>query len=486
MFVLILVVGLAQGRAVRLRPRRATRSSGSSRSTGRSARSTSSRCSTPPWPGSVRDGDVDEVAVEAIVLDDLLELRTGDQVPADGIVRTTDGLEIDESLLTGESDPIDKHAGRRGALRQHRRRRGRALPGHPQSATTPTPASSPPRPAGSQLVHSELIDGINTILRFVTWAILPTAAAARAQPVPRPRRLAGGAHRDRRRRRGDGARGSRAAHEHRVRCWPSVTLARRKVLVQELPAVEGLARVDVVCLDKTGTLTDGNIVEFDRLEQLAPDATRSRTRSRRSASDENRNATHGRGRGRVPAPSGDDWERTGSVPFSSARKWSARQLRRPRHLGHRRARDGAGRGVDDDVSRQGRRARGDGTAGPAPRARRRAARRGGAAGRPAAGSRSCCSRSRCARTRPRPSRYFAEQGVTLKVISGDNPQTVGAVAQRVGLPDAGRPVRRPRAARRRRRARRGPRGAHRVRPGHARTRSRRSSRRCSRAATSWR
>ena len=54
----------------------------------------------------------------------------------------------------------------------------------------------------------------------------------------------------------------------------AVTLARRKVLVQELPAVEGLARVDVVCLDKTGTLTEG-IVEFERIELLDPTPTRS-------------------------------------------------------------------------------------------------------------------------------------------------------------------------------------------------------------------
>ena len=51
----------------------------------------------------------------------------------------------------------------------------------------------------------------------------------------------------------------------------AVTLARRNVLVQELPAVEGLARVDIVCLDKTGTLTDGNVV-FDRYEALGPRA----------------------------------------------------------------------------------------------------------------------------------------------------------------------------------------------------------------------
>ena len=58
----------------------------------------------------VRDGTVAEIAVEAVVLDDLVELRAGDQVPADGTVHDADGLEIDESLLTGESDPVDKDA----------------------------------------------------------------------------------------------------------------------------------------------------------------------------------------------------------------------------------------------------------------------------------------------------------------------------------------------------------------------------------------
>ena len=50
----------------------------------------------------VRDGEVQEVVTQAVVLDDLLELRTGDQIPCDGVVRTASGLEVDESLLTGE------------------------------------------------------------------------------------------------------------------------------------------------------------------------------------------------------------------------------------------------------------------------------------------------------------------------------------------------------------------------------------------------
>src|SRR5438552_8510541 len=59
----------------------------------------------------VRDGVVRELPVTDVVLDDLCDLVAGDQVPADGVLRTEDGLEVDESLLTGESDPVSKHEG---------------------------------------------------------------------------------------------------------------------------------------------------------------------------------------------------------------------------------------------------------------------------------------------------------------------------------------------------------------------------------------
>ena len=101
-----------------------------------------------------------------------------------------------------------------------------------------------------------------------------------------------------------------------------VRLAKRQVLVQELPAVEGLARVDVLCIDKTGTLTEGKLA-VDRLEPVAVDEARTRGRARRP-------------RGRRPVAQRDDerdrgalprrrrgWQATDGVPFSSSRKWSA-------------------------------------------------------------------------------------------------------------------------------------------------------------------
>ena len=98
----------------------------------------------------------------------------------------------------------------------------------------------------------------------------------------------------------------------------AVALARRQVLIQELPAVEGLARVDVILLDKTGTLTEGAI-RFQELHALAGDDPVSDALGALAA-DDNRNATMNALCEAFPAP--DGWIRTAATPFSSGRKWS--------------------------------------------------------------------------------------------------------------------------------------------------------------------
>ena len=104
----------------------------------------------------------------------------------------------------------------------------------------------------------------------------------------------------------------------------AVTLARRQVLVQELPAVEVLARVDVVCLDKTGTLTEGSVA-FDRVELLGgSDAGLVAAALGAIAAEEAANATLLAIREAHPAPIG--WTRVGGVAFSSARRWSATEF----------------------------------------------------------------------------------------------------------------------------------------------------------------
>jgi cation-transporting ATPase E len=215
----------------------------------------------------------------------------------------------------------------------------------------------------------------------------------------------------------------------------AVTLARRQVLVQELPAVEGLARVDVVCLDKTGTLTEG-VVQFDGVEvvggsdQALVDAALGAL-----AADENANATLEAIGAARRAP--DGWTRTGAVPFSSGRKWSAAAFgdKGTWVLG---APEMVWPDSGDDV-----RQRADACAAEGNRVLLLAH-----------GEQPLSGEERPSDLRPaalvfleekiRPDaaetlRYFDEQGVSLKVISGDNPRTVGAVARRVELPNAGEP-----------------------------------------------
>src|SRR6266436_9199674 len=118
----------------------------------------------------IRDGAPHEVAVGDLVAGDLVDLRAGDQLVADGVVRASTSLEADESLLTGESEPVDKQAGDRllsGSF---------VAAGSGGYQATGVGADAYARQLAAQArryapVHSELVDGINRILRYVTWAI---------------------------------------------------------------------------------------------------------------------------------------------------------------------------------------------------------------------------------------------------------------------------------------------------------------------------
>jgi cation-transporting P-type ATPase E len=379
----------------------------------------------------VRDGETSEISVDDVVLDDLVELRSGDQIAADGIVRATTALQVDESLLTGESDPVDKETG------DHVLSGSFVVAGSGRFQATAVGDDAYARKLATEarrfaLARSELIDGINRILRYVTWAIAPVAVLLLVSQY--------NANDDWR----DAVSGTVAGIVGMVPQGlvlltsvafgvAAVTLARRKVLVQELPAVEGLARVDVVCFDKTGTLTDGNIV-FDRVERLDDQAPVEAALAALAA-EEDRNATLSA----IAAafPSTDSWTRTGFVPFSSARKWSAATfgehgtwvLGAPELVWA--GRDGAVSEKAERLAATGQRvlllartdAPLDGDSLP-PEMRPAALVLFEEQVRPDAAEALA---------------YFAEQGVALNVISGDSPQTVGAVAARVGMPRADNP-----------------------------------------------
>jgi cation-transporting P-type ATPase E len=383
----------------------------------------------------VRDGDVAEIAVEHVVQDDLLILRAGDQIVADGVVRTTRGLEIDESLLTGEADPVsaqDGDAVLSGSV---------VVAGSGTVQVTAVGASSFASRLTAEarrftVTSSELVRGINRILRYVTVAIIVTAPFLFLSQL---------------RATSDWRVAVRGAVAGLVGMVPeglvlltslafmaaAVTLGRRRILVRELPAVEGLARVDVMCVDKTGTLTDGHLV-FTGLERLDRGVTAVEEALGALAAEDGANATALELRAHFPTPAG--WTATATVPFSSSRKWSAASF------------DGRGSWVLGAPEMML-----PGIASAADVAARADAMAAG-------GSRTLLVahspeplngphlppglhaaaiitfEERVRRDAATTLRYFADQGVGVRVISGDNPRTVGVIARRVGLPGALEPV----------------------------------------------
>jgi cation-transporting ATPase E len=386
----------------------------------------------------VRDGEVVEVALGEVVEDDLVELRAGDQVPADGEVVESAGLELDESLLTGESDAIAKAPGdevRSGAI---------VVAGRGRFAATGVGASAYATQLAVEarrftITHSELVAGTNRLLRWISVMMLVVG------PVLLWSQFHSGDNKGWQ----DAVTGAVAALVGMVPeglvlltslafAIATVTLARRQTLVQELPAVEGLARVDVVCLDKTGTLTHGD-VQFDHLEVLdetpradidealgllcrAPDA----------------NATAAAVAAVLPEPT---WRQVDAIPFSSARKWSATVT-----ADHGSWLLGAPEMVLPSPSTP-----------PAQRARSQAEQRASAGDRVLLLAKSASRPVAVPGTDPTPPadaapvalvvlaervradapdtlRYFTEQGVRLIVISGDSARTVGAIAAAVGVP----------------------------------------------------
>ncbi|BFO22520.1 hypothetical protein SHKM778_89080 [Streptomyces sp. KM77-8] len=205
-----------------------------------------------------RDGTAAEIATSQIVLDDLIEIGPGDKAVVDGVCVEADGLEIDESLLTGEADPVVKQPGDRimsgsfvvaGGGSFQATRVGREA----YAAQLAEEASR------FTLVHSELRSGISTILKYVTWMMIPTAIGLIiSQLVVKDNELKDSIART--------VGGIVPMVPEGLVLLTSVAFAigvirlgRKQCLVQELPAIEGLARVDTVCLDKTGTLTEGGM-----------------------------------------------------------------------------------------------------------------------------------------------------------------------------------------------------------------------------------
>ncbi|OBK90966.1 magnesium-transporting ATPase [Mycolicibacter sinensis] len=375
-----------------------------------------------------RQSGTAELPAREVVLGDVIELGPGDQIVVDGEVVEVSNLEVDESLLTGEADPVGKSIGDQvmsgsfvisgsGAYRAARVGSEAYAAKLAEEATKFT------------LVKSELRNGINQILKFITYLLIPAGlliiytqlfttdvgwrasvlamVGALVPMVPEGLVLM-----------------TSLAFAVGV-----VRLGRRQCLVQELPAIEGLARVDVVCADKTGTLTE-NGMRVAEVAELpgAKGLPVHEALAALAAEDTRPNAS-------IQAiaeafPTSPSWTPSGCAPFKSATKWSGVSFSE-----HGDWLIGA-----PDVLLE-----------PSSEAAEQAERIGarglrvlllGVSDRPVDHPDAPGQVTPVAlvvlEQKVRPDArdtldYFAEQQVSVKVISGDNAVSVGAVAEELGL-----------------------------------------------------
>ncbi|GGV97614.1 magnesium-transporting ATPase [Streptomyces narbonensis] len=386
-----------------------------------------------------RDGVAAELSTSEIVLGDLIELGPGDKVVVDGVVAEADSLEIDESLLTGEADPVVKQPGAPVMSGSFVVAGGGAFTAT-KVGREAYAAQLAEEASRFTLVHSELRSGISTILKYVTWMMVPTALGLIiSQLVVKDNDLKDSIART--------VGGIVPMIPEGLVLLTSVAFAigvirlgRKQCLVQELPAIEGLARVDVVCLDKTGTLTEGGM-DVTELRPLngSDEAYVRKVLGALGESDPRPNASL---QAIIDAyPDSVDWRCTESLPFSSARKYSGAAFS-----------EGNGEdstwllGAPDVLLRAG-----DPTLADIDHLNEQGlrvlllARTAQELDSPEVATDARPAALVVLEQRLRPDAadtlaYFADQNVATKIISGDNAVSVGAVAGKLDMPGAANTV----------------------------------------------
>ena len=376
----------------------------------------------------VREGETREIAIEDIVLDDIAELSSGRQVCADGII-VEGSCEVNESLVTGEPDAIVKNVGDRvisGSFVVSGKAKCRVE--HVGADNFVMKISS-----GAKYFKkptSEIWRSLMLIVKVMSIVIVPVGIALFCSKYFRdtsalndtvvttigsvigmiPSGL--------------------VALASTVFCVSVIRLSRRKTLAQDLYCVETLARVDVLCLDKTGTITEGSmeVNGVEPREGLSEEEFKAVLKDTVAATgDENatalalRNYLDG-------IPSSRTAENV--VPFSSARKWSGARFDGVSYalgaveftLGH-----GEG-GIFDTAAAH---------AEEGYRVLALVSSKGDFIDQKLPDNVTfegfVYLTDKIRAEAPDTLRFFREQGVDVKIISGDNPSTVRAVAKRAGL-----------------------------------------------------
>ncbi|GAX06637.1 cation-transporting ATPase [Secundilactobacillus pentosiphilus] len=265
-----------------------------------------------------RAGGTVELHQDAIVQDDLIMMHRGDQLPVDGLIVTTKGIEVDESQITGEATPIAKTIGD-AVVSGSFLVSGQAVVQATHVGTKSFINTLSGEVQSGEGANSQLLNTINRIIKILTIVIVPLGAVLFISRLLNHSSI------------NQAILGTTAAMIGMIPeglvlltsvslAVSAMNLARHRVLVRELPAIEGLARVDILGLDKTGTITSGKL----QLNKIVPLQQETLAQLKlivggtiNAIGDDNETA---QALNRVLTDPG--WQPIKVVPFSSARKWS--------------------------------------------------------------------------------------------------------------------------------------------------------------------
>jgi P-type E1-E2 ATPase len=275
-----------------------------------------------PHAKVVRDGAVVSLLAEEIVPGDTVRVEPGDQLVADGETLSTRGMTLDESMLTGEADGVGKGVGDRVLSGSF------CISGSGHYKVDAVREDSyAGRLAGEAKTFrhppSPLQEEVNQVIVACVYAMVPLAAALILTLKLRNTGIEEAAQ--------TATAGLVTLIPEGLVLLMSVTfavaavrLARKDTLVQQMSATESLAAVDTICVDKTGTLTDGELrlIGVEVAEGLEP-ATAQAALGRFAASAGDRNRTLEAIAERFPGEAG---RVAAEVPFSSEWKWSGLRI----------------------------------------------------------------------------------------------------------------------------------------------------------------
>ena len=369
-----------------------------------------------PHASVVRDGTMRQVAIDEVVVGDLVRIGPGDQVVADGTLERADLLRLDESILTGESESVERHVGDKiqsgsfvvegdgdyTVTAVGEQSYAARLTGEARSFRHPR---SPLERALNRLlfVLVAVMVPLGVVLGYALWhrqtplhTAVPTSVAAIVTLVPEGLVLL-------------------ASLTYAV---AALRMARRGALAQQLNAIESLASVDFVCLDKTGTLTERTL----RVAELVGPASLAAEVGRYAAAAMTRNATVEAIATAFPAAAEPVDEQ---LPFSSRRRFAGQRiggtgyvLGAPEHFDL-----GAFGPRAETAVREGRRVLAFGIVDQLDEPR------------PPAGGLVLLAEQLRPEARETVD-WFRSQGVELRVLSGDRPETVAAIARDAGIDGA--------------------------------------------------